>query len=89
VNQVALGKFSKALSSWKTFFRNLISSEGGGFKKVYQHYPQISLEDYTRFMETEAHAKTKMRQERGKELRSKNVGNHWLGSRGYLGKKPI
>jgi hypothetical protein len=89
VNQVALGKFSKALSSWKTFIRNLISSEGGCFKKVHQHYSLISLEDYNRFMETEAKAETKMRREQGKELRSKNVGNHQLGSRGYLREKPI
>jgi hypothetical protein len=69
VNQVALSQFRKVLSSWKTYFMNLISSKGSGFKKVHQHDPQISLEDYTRFMETEAQAETKMRQEQGKELR--------------------
>jgi hypothetical protein len=47
VNEVAVGKFSKALSSWKTFIKNLISSEGGGFEKVQQQYPQISRQDYS------------------------------------------
>jgi hypothetical protein len=47
MNKVAIGKSGKALSSWKTFVRNLISSEGGGFKKVHQQYPQISWQDYS------------------------------------------
>jgi hypothetical protein len=76
VNQAALGKFSKALRSWKTFVRNLISSKGGVFKNFHGKYPQISHQDYNKFVETEAKTKTQMRWEWGKELRKKNVGNH-------------
>jgi hypothetical protein len=80
VKKVALGKFSKAPCSCKTIVMTLISSAGGGFEKVHQQYLQISNKE---LVDTQARGKW------GKDLRKKNLGNHQLGSWGYLEKNTI
>jgi hypothetical protein len=52
VNTVALGKMSKAQSASKTRLRAMIAI-GGSFEEVHKHYPQISEEQFKKFLANE------------------------------------
>jgi uncharacterized protein YfbU (UPF0304 family) len=88
VNTAALAKFSKALSSFKTMVRGMIS-EGDGFEEIHRHFPRVTEEDLKVFLANEELEATKTLQAWGKKMREQNIGNHHLGCHGYDGKEEI
>ena len=79
---------SRALSTWKNRVRAKID-EGDSFEDIHRVFPSIKHADLNLFIELEKHpSKVNMRQW-GKKMREKNLGDHNLGSGGYLGKQPI
>ena len=89
INNKALGKFSNALSAWKTRVKKAIEVDHETYAEIVADNPKIMIEDFEKFKETCNEAAAKARSERGKQLQAKNMGNHRLGSRGYTGKRPV
>jgi hypothetical protein len=87
VNRYALTRFTKHLSSYKTMLRDMIADHEP-FEEVHRHFPQMTEEDFKVFLANEANDFTKAQSKWGKDLAEKNIGHHYLGSRGYDGKKP-
>jgi hypothetical protein len=86
VNTKSLTKFTKALSSWKSRLREMICY-GKDFSEVSMAYPQITEEEWTIFKETTAKPATQDMRNWGLQMRDKNLGTHYLGSRGYYCKR--
>ncbi len=88
VNNAALSKMSKALSSWKSRVKQKIL-DGESFEQVNETDPMIDIDEFTTYktkIETdEDHKKMSLW---GKTMREQNIGNHRLGSGGYRGIKP-
>ena len=89
INNKALGKFSNALSAWKTRVKKAIQVDHETYAEIVADNPKITIEDFEKFKETCNEEAAKARSERGKQLQAKNMGNHRLGSRGYTGKRPV
>jgi hypothetical protein len=89
INNKALGKFSNALSAWKTRVKKAIEVDHETYAEIVADNPTIMLEDFEKFKATCNEEAAKARSERGKQLQAKNMGNHRLGSRGYTGKRPV
>ena len=87
-NTFALGKFSKALSTWKGYVRQELDA-GSDFDKIKGHWPSISEEDFNVFKAKHDLPATKALRKWGKDMHKKNVAPHNLGSRGYPGKQPV
>ncbi|XP_044962457.1 uncharacterized protein LOC123413585 isoform X2 [Hordeum vulgare subsp. vulgare] len=87
VNNRALCKWSKLLSSWKSKAKNeyLKKDYETEIKKM---WPSVSEEDWNLFKQHCETPEVKEMEKWGKDMRAKNIGNHTLGSRGYPGKKP-
>ena len=64
-------------------------AKGDDFDEIHRNYPQITEADLTLFKAREELTAKKALSKWGKDMREKNVGNHDLGSRGYLGKERI
>ena len=88
INNKALGKFSNAMSAWKTRVKRAIQ-ENETYAEIVADNPEITIEDFEKFKETCNEEAAKARSERGKQLQAKNMGNHRLESRGYKGKRPV
>jgi hypothetical protein len=86
VNDAALGKFSRALSAWRTRVRKMLDA-GKGFDEIYEIYLMIQADDLALFKDKEELTSTKALREWGRDTRKKNIGNHHLGSRGYAEKQ--
>ena len=90
MNNRALGKFSKALSTWKTDVRKELEKEDeAGLPIIKRRWPQISDGDLATFKANVLATSSKAQREYMKGLRAKNLANHNLGSHGYPGKQPI
>ena len=90
VNNRALGKFSKALSTWRSNVRKeLDKPDGAGLPEIKRLWPQITDEDLAIFKAKASTTSSQSQRQYMKSLRDKNLGNHNLGSRGYAGKQPI
>src|ERR1041385_2821442 len=88
VNTFALGRFSKALSSWKGYVRQELDA-GYDFDKIQSHWPSILEEDFNVLKANYDLPATKALRKWGKDMHEKNVAPHNLGSRGYPGKQPV
>jgi len=90
VNNRALGKFSKALSTWRSDVRaELKKPDGAGLPEIRRRWPQISDGDLATFKAKSLGTSSQSQREYMKGLREKNLATHNLGSRGYAGKQPI
>jgi hypothetical protein len=87
VNTQALGKFTKALSSYKTMVRAMLK-DNKTFEQIQGRFPRISEEDFEIFLNNEELESTKAASGWGLDMRGRNIGDHRLGSRGYEGKLP-
>ena len=87
VNTQALGKFTKALSSYKTMVRAMLKVNKT-FEQIQGRFPRISEEDFEIFLNNEELESTKAASGWGLDMRGRNIGDHRLGSRGYEGKVP-
>ena len=88
VNSLALGKFTKAFTTWRSSLREMIA-KGKGFNEIHKTWPSISEEDLAQFKIDELKPERVALSKWGKEQRKKNIGPHNLGSRGYLGKQKV
>ena len=86
VNRLALSRFTKNLSGYKTMLRGMIG-DNESFEEIKRHFPRITPEDYKLFLQNEELEYTKSQSTWGKELAEKNIGRHRLGCRGYDGKQ--
>ena len=77
VNTFALGKCTKALSTWRGNVRDMLD-KGVGFAEIHAQWPSISEEDLELFKEKEELASKKEQREWWKKLRQKNIGPHNL-----------
>ena len=82
INNKALGKFSNALSAWKTRLKKVIEVDHETYAEIVADNPKITIEDFEKFNETCNEEAAKARSEKGRKLQAKNLGNHRLGSRG-------
>ena len=85
VNNHAIHKFSKTLSTWKSYARKLLDED---FSVVHAKWPTISEEDWNTFKSLNESPTVISHSTWGKDMRSKTLSNHTLGSRGFVGKKP-
>ena len=88
VNKYALGRMTKALSNWKARVKNLIFEEKLSYPELVKKEPLVKEEDYNVFKARCNSALGKARTEKGKNMRSRNIGTHHLGSGGYRAARP-
>lgn len=88
VNSFALGKFSKGLSTWRSSVRKMLDKGPDGLAELKKSYPQIPDADLDIFRAKHSLTSDQAHRDWGRELASKNLGPHNLGSRGYDGKQP-
>ncbi|KAE8784031.1 hypothetical protein D1007_42391 [Hordeum vulgare] len=87
VNNRALCKWSKVLSTWKSKAKSEYL-EKDYITEIKKKWPSVSEEDWNLFKQHCETPEVKEMEKWGKDMRAKNIGNHTLGSRGYPGKKP-
>jgi len=88
VNNAALTKMSKALSTWKSNVKRMIE-KGESYEKIKEKNPSITEDDYNDFKincSSTAHSQSS---QWGKEMRELNLGEHTLGPGGYRVAEPI
>ena len=88
VDSMAITKMNTALTSWRFRVKKKIQ-EGKSWEEISAKEPFINIEDFEPFkasLESDENAKWT---EWGRNMRALNLGNHHLGSGGYVGKKPI
>ena len=86
VEAAALRMFSKALNTWRF---NANAKKDKDFEtEIKKLWPSIEEDDWNEFIQTHSGEEFERKSQWGKEMRSKIVGNHRLGSRGYPGKRP-
>ncbi|XP_044366706.1 uncharacterized protein [Triticum aestivum] len=87
VNNRALCKWTKLLSSWKSKAKSEYL-EKDYETEIKKKWPSVSEEDWNLFKQHCETPEVKEMEKWGKEMRARNIGHHTLGSRGYPGKKP-
>ncbi|XP_037456799.1 uncharacterized protein LOC119327816 isoform X3 [Triticum dicoccoides] len=87
VNNTALCKWTKLLSSWKSKAKSEYL-EKDYETEIKKKWPSVSEEDWNLFKQHCETPEVKEMEKWGKEMRARNIGHHTLGSRGYPGKKP-
>ncbi|VAH99873.1 unnamed protein product [Triticum turgidum subsp. durum] len=87
VNNTALCKWTKLLSTWKSKAKSEYL-EKDYETEIKKKWPSVSEEDWNLFKQHCETPEVKEMEKWGKEMRARNIGNHTLGSRGYPGKKP-
>src|SRR4051812_45443602 len=88
INAAAMVKFSNALSAWKVRVKRLIE-KNTPLSKIFAENPSLTEAEFLKFKDTCATDEAKLRSAKFKGLQKMNTGKHRLGSRGYIGKKPI
>src|ERR1041384_3268823 len=88
INAAAMVKFSNALSVWKVRVKRLIE-KNKPLSKIFAENPSLTEAEFLKFKDTCATDEAKLRSEKFKGLQKRNIGKHRLGSRGYMGKRPI
>lgn len=90
VNNAAITKMSTALASWKGRVKKMIL-KGKTFEEVNKSNPTVTEADYDEMkLKCDPNdIRTKEKSDWGKNLQSKNLGVHNLGSGGYRGKDKI
>nr|XP_040252926.1 uncharacterized protein LOC109738005 isoform X2 [Aegilops tauschii subsp. strangulata] len=87
VNNTALCKWTKLLSTWKSKAKSEYL-EKDYETEIKKKWPSVSEEDWNLFKRHCETPEVKEMEKWGKEMRARNIGHHTLGSRGYPGKKP-
>ena len=88
INAAAMVKFSNALAAWKVRVKRLIE-KNTPWSKIFAENPSLTEAEFLKFKDTCATDEAKLRSEKFKGLQKRNTGKHRLGSRGYIGKRPI
>ena len=88
INATAMVKFSNALSAWKVRVKRLIE-KNKPMSKILAKNSSLTKDEFLKFKETCATDVVKLRSEKFKALQELNTRKHRLGSRGYIGKRPI
>ena len=57
--------------------------------KIFAKNPSLTEDEFLKFKDTCATEEAKLRSAKFKGLQERNTGKHRLGSRGYIGKRPI
>ena len=57
--------------------------------KIFAENPTLTQEEFEKFKDTCATEEAKLKSLKFKGLQERNTGKHRLGSRGYIGKRPI
>ena len=88
VNNAALTKMSKALSTWKSNVKRMIE-KGESYEKIKEKNPSIAEDDYNDFKINCSSTASSQSSEWGKQMRELNIGEHTLGPGGYRVAEPI
>ena len=88
VNNAALTKMSKALSTWKSNVKRMIE-KGESYEKIKEKNPSITEDDYNDFKINCSSTASSQSSQWGKEMRELNLGEHKLGPGGYRVAEPI
>ena len=88
VNNAALTKMSKALSTWKSNVKRMIE-KGESYEKIKEKNPSITEDDYNDFKINCSSTANSQSSQWGKEMRELNLGEHTLGPGGYRVAEPI
>ena len=88
VNNAALTKMSKALSTWKSNVKRMIE-KGESYEKIKEKSPSITEDDYNDFKINCSSTASSQSSEWGKQMRELNIGEHTLGPGGYRVAEPI
>ena len=88
VNNAALTKMSKALSTWKSNVKRMIE-KGESYEKIKEKNPSITEDDYNDFKINCSSTANSQSSQWGKEMRELNLGEHKLGPGGYRVAEPI
>ena len=88
VNNAALTKMSKALSTWKSNVKRMIE-KGESYQKIKEKNPSITEDDYNDFKINCSSTANSESSKWGKEMRELNLGEHTLGPGGYRVAEPI
>ena len=88
VNNAALTKMSKALSTWKSNVKRMIE-KGESYEKIKEKNPSITEDDYNDFKINCSSTANSESSEWGKQMRELNIGEHTLGPGGYRVAEPI
>ena len=88
VNNAALTKMSKALSTWKSNVKRMIE-KGESYEKIKEKNPSITEDDYNDFKINCSSTANSQSSKWGKEMRELNLGEHKLGPGGYRVAEPI
>ena len=88
MNNAALTKMSKALSTWKSNVKRMIE-KGESYEKIKEKNPSITEDDYNDFKINCSSTANSESSKWGKEMRELNLGEHTLGPGGYRVAEPI
>ena len=88
INNHTMGMFSNDLAGWKGRVKRAIDAKEP-LSKILADNPTLTAEEFKKFKDTSATEAAKIKSEKYKELQQSNTRNQCLGSRGYLGKRPI
>ena len=88
VNNAALTKMSKALSTWKSNVKRMIE-KGESYQKIKEKNPSITEDDYNDFKINCSSTASSQSSEWGKQMRELNIWEHTLGPGGYRVAEPI
>ena len=88
VNNAALTKMSKAMSTWKSNVKRMIE-KGESYQKIKEKNPSITEDDYNDFKINCSSTANSESSKWGKEMRELNLGEHTLGPGGYRVAEPI
>ena len=88
VNNAALTKMSKALSTWKSNVKRMIEKDES-YEKIKEKNPSITEDDYNDFKINCSSTASSQSSEWGKQMRELNRGEHTLGPGGYRVAEPI
>ena len=80
--------FSNDLASWKGRVKRAIEAEEP-LSKILEENPTLTEEEFEKFKDTCATEAAKAKAAKFRSHQQRNMGKHRLGSRGYLGKRPI
>lgn len=88
VNKYALKTMTKALGNWKARVKKLITKDKLSYPEVFKKEPLVKEEDYNLFKSRCNSASSKLKSQKGKDMRSLNIGTHHLGAGGYRAAMP-
>ena len=88
MNNAALTKMSKALSTWKSNVKRMIE-KGESYEKIKEKNPSITEDDYNDFKINCSSTANSQSSQWGKEMRELNLGEHTHGPGGYKVAEPI